>query len=320
LGMRALVTGAAGFIGSHLTESLLEDGDAVIGIDCLTDTYDEGQKLRNIARVSDWDEFEFVRADLADADLRDLVNECDVVFHLAAEPGVRGSWGQRFNAYLRNNVLATQRLLEAVSTQQGRRLVFASSSSVYGDAEWMPTPESAPPRPVSPYGVTKLAAEQLCQSYSRTYGVETVSLRYFSVYGPRQRPDMAFHRFCRAALEGGPLVVNGDGSQTRDFTFVADAVAATKAAVHAERAASRIFNVGGGARVSLIGAIELIGELAGRDLEIRHAASPRGEARDTCADTKRAAEELGYRPSTPLEVGLRAQLEWMSIEVAHVRR
>lgn len=309
--MRALVTGCAGFIGSQLTESLLDDGGTVLGLDCFTGNYEQAQKLRNIEQASDWDDFEFVRADLAEADLADVVSGCDVVFHLAGEPGVRASWGQGFQDYLRNNLLATQRLLEAVKAEQGARFVFASSSSVYGDAERLPTSESAVPRPVSPYGMTKLAAEHLCQIYGRTHGLEVVTLRYFSVYGPRQRPDMAFHRFCRAALEDRPIVVYGDGTQSRDFTFVADAVAATKAAGRAEGVANRTFNVGGGAQVSLASAVDLIAELAGRALDIRHAALPPGEARDTGAETTRALEELGYRPSTPLELGLRAEFEWM---------
>jgi nucleoside-diphosphate-sugar epimerase len=260
-----------------------------------------------------------VQVDLAEADLAGLVGGCDVVFHLAGEPGVRNSWGEGFDRYLRNNVLATQRLLEAAEAQEGIRLVFASSSSVYGDAERLPTPESTTPRPVSPYGVTKLGAEQLCQTYGRSQGVETVSLRYFTVYGPRQRPDMAFHRFCRAALDGSPVVIYGDGMQTRDFTFVADAVAATKAAARRDGAANGVFNVGGGARVSLASAVELIGDLAGQPLELRYATPPPGEARDTGADTTRAREKLGYRPATSLESGLRAEIEWMAEMVASER-
>lgn len=313
------MTGCAGFIGSHLTESLLEEGAAVVGLDCLTDTYEQEQKLRNIEGARDWDEFELLRADLAEDDLAEVISGCDVVFHLAGEPGVRGSWGAGFQDYVRNNVLATQRLLEAVKAVQGTRLVFASSSSVYGDAERLPTPESTLPRPASPYGVTKLAAEHLCQTYGRGHGIDTVILRYFSVYGPRQRPDMAFHRFCRAALEDRPIVVYGDGNQSRDFTFVSDAVAATKAAATAKGAAGHIFNVGGGAQVSLASAVEVIAELAGRELEIRHAAPPTGEARDTGADTTRACAELGYRPLTQLESGLCAELEWMVETVEAVR-
>jgi UDP-glucuronate 4-epimerase len=310
--VRVLVTGCAGFIGSHLTESLLEDGVGVVGLDCFTDTYEEEQKLRNLERARDWDEFHMLRADLVKVDLAEVVSGCEVVFHLAGEPGVRGSWGQGFDGYLRNNVLATQRLLEAVAGQQGTRFVFASSSSIYGDAERMPTPESTIPRPVSPYGVTKLAAEHLCQTYRRGHGVETVSLRYFSVYGPRQRPDMAFHRFCRAVLEGRPIVIYGDGKQSRDFTFVADAVAATKAAAQAEDAGSHIFNIGAGTQVNLVDAVELIARLASRELEIQHVAPLIGEARDTGADTTRASEELGYQPLISLESGLRAELEWLA--------
>jgi UDP-glucuronate 4-epimerase len=310
--VRALVTGCAGFIGSHLIESLLEEGHAVVGVDCLTDNYEQGQKLRNIENASDWDDFEFVRADLAEDDISDRAHGCEVVFHLAGEPGVRGSWGQGFPRYLRNNVLATQRLLELAKAEQPTRLIFASSSSIYGDAERFPTPESATPRPVSPYGVTKLASEYLCQTYSRNFGIEAISLRYFSVYGPRQRPDMAFHRFCRAAVEGHPIVVYGDGAQTRDFTFVADAVAATKAAARTERTEADVFNIGGGAQVSVARAIEIISELSGCSIEVRHKAPPPGDARDTGADTSRARDELGYRPSTPLNSGLSAEFEWIA--------
>jgi nucleoside-diphosphate-sugar epimerase len=311
--VRALVTGCAGFIGSHLTESLLEEGAQVVGVDTFTDNYEEQQKQRNIERATDWETFELVRADLAEVDLAPLMSGMDVIFHLAAEPGVRASWGQRFDVYVRNNVLTTQRLLEALKAQAqtSTRLVFASSSSVYGDAELLPTPESTIPRPVSPYGVTKLSAEHLCQIYGRSHEVETVSLRYFSVYGPRQRPDMAFHRFCRAVLEYRPLVIYGDGTQKRDFTFVADAVAATKSAAKAQGVAGGIFNIGGGGHVSLVETVELIGELAGRALEIQHATAPAGEARDTRADTTYAYEKLGYRPSVSLEAGLSAEFAWM---------
>src|SRR5919198_2279749 len=194
--MRALVTGCAGFIGSHLTESLLEDGVEVVGVDCFNDNYARPQKLKNLDRATEWRNFEFVPIDLARGDLHDLVGEVDTVFHLAAEPGVRASWGDRFELYVRNNVLATQQLLEAASRSPDNRFVFASSSSIYGEAEHFPTPESVTPKPFSPYGVTKLGAEHLCQAYNRNHGVDVVTLRYFSVYGPRQRPDMGFHKFC----------------------------------------------------------------------------------------------------------------------------
>ena len=197
--MRALVTGCAGFIGSHLAESLLDDGHAVLGIDCFNDNYVRAPKLANLSRARDFDTFEFVPIDLARGDLQDVVAECDTIFHLAAEPGVRSSWGDRFDLYVRNNVLATQRLLEAAVAEPERRFVYASSSSVYGNAARFPTPEEATPAPFSPYGVTKLAGEHLCNLYRANHGVDTVALRYFTVYGPRQRPDMALNRFCRAA-------------------------------------------------------------------------------------------------------------------------
>src|ERR687892_907790 len=261
--MRALVTGCAGFIGSHLTESLLGDGHEVLGVDCFNDNYDRSQKLANLRVALDFDSFRFARWDLAEADVSGLLAGCETVFHLAAEPGVRSSWGARFDVYLRNNLAATQRLLEAALPRSDLRFVYASSSSVYGDAETLPTPEDTPPRPLSPYGVTKLGAEQLCLLYHANHGLQTVALRYFSVYGPRQRPDMAFNRFCRAALADEPVTLFGDGRQTRDFTYVADVVAATRAAAVTAAAPGRVYNVGGGARGSLRGGPALFGTLSG---------------------------------------------------------
>ena len=307
---RYLVTGCAGFIGSQLAEALLTDGHTVLGIDCFNDNYGRADKLSNLCRARDWDGFEFVPIDLARGQLEELVDESDAVFHLAAEPGVRSSWGGRFETYVRNNVLATQCLLEAAKRHPRKRFVLASSSSVYGNAETLPTPESATPRPFSPYGMTKLAAEHLCDLYHGNYGVDTVALRYFSVYGPRQRPDMAFNRFCRAAIAGTPVTVYGDGRQTRDFTFVADVVRATRAAAEATHAAGRVYNIGGGAQVSLAQALELIEGYAGRPLAIEHLAGERGDVRDTGADTSRARAELGFEPTVPLEDGLREEYEW----------
>ena len=308
--MRALVTGCAGFIGSHLTESLLEDGHHVVGVDCFNDNYGRPQKLRNLEQARDWREFDFVPIDLSRGDLADLVVDCEVVYHLAAEPGVRASWGRRFDAYLRNNVLATQHLLEAAKAAPDRRFVYASSSSIYGQAEAFPTPEDVIPAPFSPYGTTKLAGEHLCLLYHGNYGVETVMLRYFSVYGPRQRPDMAFNRFCQAALEGQPITVFGDGTQTRDVTYVADVVAATRAAAESPRAPGGIYNVGGGAQRSLAAALELIGELAGRELDIRHEDRQQGDVRDTAADIERARADLSFEPATSFEEGLGQEFEW----------
>jgi nucleoside-diphosphate-sugar epimerase len=312
--MRALVTGCAGFIGSQLTESLLDDGHEVVGVDALTDTYAAEVKLGNLERPREFDAFGFIAADLTEARLAPLVEDCDVIFHLAAQPGVRTSWGERFESYTRNNVLATQRLLEAAKQWPDKRIVYASSSSVYGDAELLPTPEDVLPRPFSPYGVTKLAAEHLCALYHGNYGVETVALRYFSTYGPRQRPDMAFHRFCRAALRREPLTVFGNGEQTRDFTFVADVVAATRAAAISPAARGGVYNVGGGARVSVTEALEHIASFAGHPLEVRHLESEKGDVRNTGADTSRARRDLGFDPTTSVEAGLQAEFEWMQTQ------
>ncbi len=308
--MRALVTGCAGFIGSHLTESLLGDGVEVLGVDCFNDNYGRPQKLRNVEVARDWDGFEFVPIDLARGSLDDLVGECDVTFHLAAEPGVRPSWGRRFGLYTRNNVLATQHLLEAAKRRPGQRFVYASSSSVYGQARQLPTHESVTPAPFSPYGITKLSGEHLCHAYHANYGVETAVLRYFSVYGPRQRPDMAFRRFCAASLAGLPLEVLGDGRQTRDFTFVDDVVAATRAAATAPGAVGRALNIGGGSRSTLSEAIELLADLSGRELEVIRRERQRGDVRDTGADIAAATEVLGYEPRVALREGLAAQWEW----------
>jgi UDP-glucuronate 4-epimerase len=228
--VKFIVTGCAGFIGSHLAESLLDDGHHVVGLDCFNANYGRREKLRNLERAREWDGFEFVPIDLSRGELAEFVSDCDVVFHLAAEPGVRHSWGTRFEAYLRNNVLATQLLLDAMRPYPEKRLVYASSSSIYGEAESFPTLESVTPRPMSPYGATKLMGEHLCELYAANHGISFVALRYFSVYGPRQRPDMAFNLFCRAALTGEPIEVFGDGNQTRDFTYVSDVVTATRAA------------------------------------------------------------------------------------------
>jgi UDP-glucuronate 4-epimerase len=309
---RALVTGCAGFIGSHLTESLLADGYDVVGVDCFNDNYGRRAKLANLERARDHEAFDFVPIDLARGDLDDLVADVDVIFHLAAEPGVRSSWGPRFDLYLRNNVLATQRLLEAARQAPAARFVYASSSSIYGDAECLPTPEDATPAPFSPYGTTKLGGEHLCFVYHHNHGVQTVALRYFSVYGPRQRPDMAFNAFCRAAVHGEPLVVFGDGAQTRDFTFVADVVRATRAAAVAPAAPGNAYNVGGGTRVSVNEAIELLAGFAERPLDVRRLDVERGDVRDTGADISRARADLGYDPRTAFPDGLLAEFEWMS--------
>ena len=306
---RALVTGCAGFIGSHLTEALLAGGHEVVGLDCFSDNYPAEQKLANLSRARDSNHFALHAIDLATADLAAVLDGCDVVFHLAAEPGVRSSWGRRFERFLHNNVEATQRLLEALTP--GMRLVYASSSSIYGESERLPTPEDAPPRPLSPYGVTKLAGEQLCRVYHVNHGLDTVALRFFTVYGPRQRPDMAFRRFCEAAASRGSIELFGDGRQRRDFTYVADVVSAIRAAGSAEGAGGRAYNIGGGSPVSLNAALEQLAALAGRPLDVTRAERESGDVLNTAADTSRAREELGFAPATGLAEGLRAEYEWV---------
>jgi UDP-glucose 4-epimerase len=309
--MTALVTGCAGFIGSHLTESLLKDGESIVGLDCFNDNYGRAQKVNNLNDLAKWDEFTFFPVDLAEGDLDTLVDECDAVFHLAAEPGVRASWDRRFDKYVRNNILGSQRLLDAMRRSPQTPLVYVSSSSVYGQAETFPTPELTPLRPTSPYGVTKVTGEHLCALYSESFGLPIVILRYFSVYGPRQRPDMAFHRFCRAALHGETIEIFGDGTQTRDFTFVADVVAATKAAATQAQAVGGIFNVGAGSRTSLEDTLRIINDLADRVLDVRYLSVAHGDVRDTGADSTRAREVLGFAPATRLEDGLAAEFDWL---------
>ena len=307
--MRALVTGCAGFIGSHVTESLLISGSEVVGIDCFNANYARAEKLQNLEQARSWDAFDFVPIDLARGELEGFVADCDVVFHLAAEPGVRASWGARFDAYLDNNVLATQHLLEAAKSHPPRRFVYASSSSIYGNAEHLPTREDDVPAPFSPYGVTKLAAEHLCHLYRANWGIDTVALRFFSVFGPRQRPDMAFQRFCMAALTGEPLVVFGDGEQSRDFTFVSDVVAATLAAASTPGVSGNVYNVGGGSRVTVNDTLKILSELAGSRLDVTYTEGPRGDVRATGADISRAQEDLGYEPKVGVTAGLTAQFE-----------
>ena len=308
---RALVTGCAGFIGSHLVEALLEDGVEVLGVDCFNANYRRAEKQANLIRALDHDGFRFVAADLAEAEVAVLLAGCDVVFHLAAEPGVRTSWGTLFDRFVKNNVVATQRLLEAAMQTPDTRVVYASSSSIYGDSERLPTSEDCPPRPLSPYGVTKLAGEQLCRLYHANHGVDTVALRFFTVYGPRQRPDMAFRRFCQAAVEGAPIRLFGDGRQSRDFTFVADVVGALRAAGAAEGVGGQAFNVGGGARVSLNAALEQLAALAGGPLDVQRSGRESGDVLHTGADITRARRALGYLPETDLATGLRAEFEWV---------
>jgi nucleoside-diphosphate-sugar epimerase len=303
--MRYVVTGAAGFIGSHLHEALEAAGHDVTGIDCFTDYYDVSVKEEN-ARGRD-----VRRLDLAEDEL-DFAG-FDGVFHLGGQPGVR-SFGDVFPTYLRRNVLASQRVFEAAAAA-AVRVVWASSSSVYGDAETYPTPEEADPRPRSPYGITKLACEHLARAYGTDFGLDAVALRYFTVYGPRQRPDMFMTRVVTALAEGGSFELYGDGSQSRSFTYVGDAVAATIAAM--ERGASgRVYNVGGGEEATVREAIELLERISGRTLDLRYGAWAPGDLARTNADISRIRAELGWEPRTPLEDGLRAHWQWALARVA----
>jgi UDP-glucuronate 4-epimerase len=305
--MRALVTGAAGFLGSHVAERLLLAGVAVTGLDSLNDYYDPALKRRNIEALGVAPGFRFVEASLEQADVLPLIDEVEVVYHLAGRPGARASWGD-VESYLHENVLATKRLLDASRGATLRRFVFASSSSVYGNGALCPTDEARCPRPLTPYGASKLAGERLCRRYWAAFGVPTVCLRYFTIYGPRQRPDMAFSRFIESALAGMPLTVLGDGRQIRDFTYVGDAVAATLAAA-ARGAPGSVYNVAGGRRATILDAIGLLGGMLGTPLEVKHVAAHPGEPRVTWADTTAAHRELGFAAQMTLEAGLALQLQ-----------
>jgi len=309
--MKALVTGAAGFIGSTLATALTDRGTDVVGIDCFTDYYGRDIKESNLADLRTRPAFRFVEGHLQDADMDALLDGVTHVFHLAAQAGVRGSWGDQFRSYTSYNVDATQRLLEALRGREIAKVVYASSSSVYGDVATIPFRESAYLQPLSPYGVTKLAAEHLCHLYYANHAVPTVSLRYFTVYGPRQRPDMGFHRFIRAALLGQPITLFGDGEQTRDFTFVDDIVAATMAAGERGRPGA-VYNIGGGSRVTINQALDMVGRITGRTLDIRRLPAEKGDMRDTLADTSRAKADLGFSPSHSLEDGLKAECAWLA--------
>lgn len=308
--MKALVTGGAGFIGSHLSELLLDRGADVRAVDAFTDFYPRPLKERNLEGLRGRKGYDFVEGDLRNVDLSKVLDGVTHVFHLAAQAGVRRSWGSEFGVYTGLNIDSTQCLLEACTKKPIERLVYASSSSVYGDDVDIPMTESALPQPVSPYGVTKLAAEQLCYLYHVNFGVPTVALRYFTVYGPRQRPDMGFNRFFTAILNDQPLIQFGDGLQTRDFTFVADAARATADAA-VRGVPGRVYNIGGGARVSLREVFDLLARVSGRKVTIDQQGPQKGDMRDTYADTSRARADLDFTPSVTLEEGLRAMWRWM---------
>jgi nucleoside-diphosphate-sugar epimerase len=308
--VRALVTGGAGFIGSHLVEALLERGDEVRVVDSLTNYYDLDQKEANLDRIASQAGSEIVLADLRDSDIPALLDGIEVVYHHAGQPGVRLSWAEGFAAYDSCNILATQKLLEGCRQVALSRFVFASSSSIYGDAPRYPTLETDLPQPRSPYGVTKLAAEHLCGLYAATWGIPTVALRYFTVYGPRQRPDMSFHRLCEAVLGGAPFPRLGDGSQVRSFTYVRDVVEANILAGQADLEPGVVMNISGGSSVSLAEVIDIVGELAGTAVPIEKLPPAPGDVIRTGGSVERARELIGWQPSTDIREGLAEQLEW----------
>ena len=308
--MRVVVTGAAGFIGSHLSERLLAEGHEVTGLDCFTDYYAREIKERNLQPLRRSPRFRLVEERLQDTNLALLLDGAEHVYHLAAQAGVRASWGREFSHYTEHNVLATQRLLEAALAAGRPRIVYASSSSVYGDAASLPLREDGPCQPLSPYGVTKLAAEHLCVLYHRNFGLPTASLRFFTVYGPRQRPDMAFNRFLKAARDGRPITVFGDGTQTRDFTYVDDIVSAVRQAALSGRPGS-VYNVGGGERVALNQVLQLVETVTGQRLEIQRQEPQKGDMKDTFADTSAAQRDLGFRSTVGLGDGLEREWRWI---------
>ena len=307
-----IVTGVAGFIGSHLAEALIERGDKVIGIDQFNDYYNPNFKRQNITKLQKQASFALLEANIEDLNWVSLLEGIDVVFHQAAQAGVRASWGEGFSGYTAKNINATQIILEAAKeTKSLKRLVYASSSSIYGDAETMPTKETVCPKPVSPYGITKLAAEQMCQVYHRNFDVPVTSLRYFTVYGPRQRPDMAFHKFFKAVIQDEAISIYGDGQQTRDFTFIRDAVAANLAAAEVPEAVGEVFNIGGGNRVVLADVITTMEKVIGKPIKKNYIEKALGDARHTSADVSKARKLLKYNPQVSLEQGLTEQWQWI---------
>ncbi len=302
--MKALVTGCAGFIGSHLAEKLLEDGYEVVGIDCFASYYSRENKEENIAGILKHKSFELVEADILA--VKDFPR-VDCVFHEAAQPGVRGSWGDKFEIYVRNNIMATQKLLEFYKGEKLRKFIYASSSSIYGDAE-LPLKESAAPKPISPYGVTKLAGENLCYLYYKSYGMPVISLRYFTVYGPRQRPDMAIHKMASAILNGEEFAIFGDGNQTRDFTYIDDVTEANLLAARGE-IQGRAFNIGGGSRISVNDLIKLISKLLNKEAKITYVQEQKGDVRHTLAHIELAEKELGWQPQVEITDGLRRYID-----------
>ena len=310
--MQCFVTGAAGFIGSHVAEALLAQGNSVIGLDGFTRYYARSIKEQNLNRLRAFPDFRFVEADLRTDDLTPLLAGTSVVLHQAAQPGVGRSWGDQFVDYTSHNIVATQRLLEAARRTGVQRFVYASSSSAYGNAASFPTSEATLPRPFSPYGMTKLAGEHLCSLYAENWGLSAVALRYFTVYGPRQRPDMAFHRFIAAALEGREIEVYGDGEQCRDFTYVGDVVRANVLAAQRPLPSGSVLNIAGGSYATVNLVLEHIGDLVGKQVRLRHVETQAGDVRETHADCRLARLLLGWNPTVQLLEGLARQVRWQS--------
>lgn len=308
--MHILVTGSAGFIGSHTVEALLAQGHRVRGVDCFTDNYDPAFKRDNVRAVLDDPNHELVEADLATADPLELLDGIDRVLHLAGQPGVRDSWADGFGVYVERNITATQRLLEAARTVGIERFAAASSSSVYGNAETYPTPETAVPLPVSPYGVTKLAAEHLCTLYATNFGVPTVSLRYFTVYGPRQRPDMALRRMIDLTLAGQAFHLYGDGSVSRSFTYVDDVVQANLAALFHPAHPGTVCNIADETTTSMTELISLVSEALGDPVQVEREPSAAGDASRTGGSSELAASVLGWSPRTTLTAGIGHMVDW----------
>lgn len=307
-----IITGVAGFIGSNLAETILKKGDSIIGVDQINDYYSVAQKKDNIASLRQYEGFKFIQDDIQNLDWLELLKGVEVVYHQAAQAGVRASWGESFRHYTERNINATQIILEAAKeTPSLKRLVYASTSSVYGNAETMPTSETVPPQPVSPYGITKLAAERMCWLYHQNFNVPITALRYFTVYGPRQRPDMAFHKFFKAAIKDEAISIYGDGQQTRDFTFISDAVEANLAVATVPEAVGEIFNIGGGSRAVLMDVLATMENVIGQPLKKEFIDKARGDARHTSADISKAKRILGYNPQVSLKEGLTQEWEWV---------
>jgi nucleoside-diphosphate-sugar epimerase len=308
----SVVTGAAGFIGSHVAETLLKQGEQVVGIDHFNDYYSPALKRQNISGFINHPNFKLIDGDIQFLDWNLLLEDVDVIYHQAAQAGVRASWGTSFRAYTERNINATQIILEAAKDAKNlKRFIYASTSSIYGNAETLPTSETIAPQPVSPYGITKLAAERLGGLYHDNFGVPFCALRYFTVYGPRQRPDMGFHKFYKAAIEGKAIDVFGDGRQTRDFTFISDAVAANLAAAKCDAANGQIFNIGGGSRVVLEDVLDLMGDIMGQPIVRNYIDKARGDARHTAADVTKAKQMLGFAAKVSLREGLTQEWQWI---------